>query len=133
MVDPGRVLLCSLLSAVLYLSLRQHASPRDCTLTLPACPGPGVCGHQGCSKPRAGVSRQGWGLVEKGLCGRMVTPAWRGAPSGGLGEGTQLTSPGPRGLCLQHFPPGWIVERWVLMNLYFMLCDFNVKLSGSDS
>lgn len=86
MVDPGRVLLCSLLSAVLYLSLRQHASPRDCTLTLPACPGPGVCGHQGCSKPRAGVSRQGWGLVEKGLCGRMVTPAWRGRRQAASGK-----------------------------------------------
>lgn len=54
-------------------------------------------------------------------------------PSGGLGEGMQLTSARPRRLFLQYLLPGWIVERQVLMDLYFMSCDFNIKLSGSDS
>lgn len=134
MVDTGCVLVRTLPLTVLYLSLKPRSFPPDFPLTLSACPVPGTYGYQSWLKLRAEVSNQWQGLMKKVTswvnhrhC--VVLPGQKGP-----GEGEQLASTGPWRPVLQHFLPGWIVERGVLLiEPYFIAHDFNGKLSGSDS
>ena len=93
-VDPGRVLVCTLPFTVLSLSLRPSSFSPEFTITLSPCPVPGTCGHQSWLGPRAELSSQGHGLVQK-VTAWVDSQPYGGAQSGGRRGGVPLTSMGP--------------------------------------
>lgn len=80
--------------------------------------------HQSWLRRGAELSSQGQGLVQK------VTTVWRCPFRRASVKESSVNPRGCGGLFLQYLLPGWIMEGvGLLMDLYFLSCDFSARLS----